>query len=127
MRPEHKTVANSDSKFTPELWPYIGIQTTGMHFKQFWLKIPKIFNLTDSCEYDSALLNAIELSINLMFQTWAISTLDSRQTHLANPAIINFYNFDCFDSVGAALLRNSSIKSHATFPKTEYGVNLEVF
>ena len=66
MRPEHKTVANSDSKFTPELGPCIGIQTTGMAFKQIWLKIPKIFNLTDPWEYDSAPLNAVKLSINEM-------------------------------------------------------------
>ena len=125
MRTEHKRVWNFHSKFTPQFWILISILTTGMRFSCLKLKITKNFNLKGYQKYNSAPSDAIKSSIHLIsfeskpFQFW----IQNKQKLPIQPIII--YNFDCFDFSWPVLLSNSFINSHATFLKTEYGVNLE--
>jgi len=126
MRPEHKTVENFHSKFTPYFWMSISILTTGMGFSCMKLKISKKFNSSDCQKYNSASSYA-KKKLNWFDNCWikAISVLNSEQTKAANSANNNL-QFWLFDFSWPVLLSNSFINSHATFQETEYGVNLEI-
>ena len=90
MRPEHKTVENFHSKFTPQFWILISIPTTGMRSLGIQLKISKNFNSMDYQKYNLAPSYA-KKKFNWYdnFCIKAILVLNSEQTKAANSANSN--------------------------------------